>query len=71
MCRELVSVEFQFLKPSRETKIGSRNWQFEISGVKLQSSTINEANPGETTIGSHYWEVREIKDLRNWDSTIS
>ena len=31
-----LTVESRFLEPSRVTKIGSRNREFEISGVKLQ-----------------------------------
>ena len=32
----VITVESRFLEPPRETKIGSRNRDLEISGVKLQ-----------------------------------
>ena len=33
---EINTVESRFLEPPTETKIDSKSWEFEISGVKLQ-----------------------------------
>ena len=36
LSRDTATVESRFLEPPRETKIGSKNREIEISGVKLQ-----------------------------------
>ena len=63
----VITVESRFLKPPRETKIGSRNREFEISEVKLQ---WNKLSPRETTFGSSYLDFLEIEGSRNEDSTV-
>ena len=67
----IYTVESRFLKPPRETKIGSRNREFEISRVELQ---WNKSIPREMTFGSSYrvfWEIVSLtQGSRNWDSTV-
>jgi len=54
-----------FLNLPGKQKLVRKVGEFEKSGIKLQSSTVET----ETTFASSYREVRKNEGLRNWDST--
>lgn len=53
-------MESLFLEPLRETKIGLRNQEFKIVGVKY-----SKTNPKEVTFGSSYLEVQEVEGFHS------
>lgn len=58
------TVESWFLEPLRETPIGARNQDFQISKLRLQWSKSRENN-------FCFQEAREIEGLRNPDSNYN
>lgn len=65
------TVESRYLEPLRETKIRSRNREFEKSGGNWNcSARLRETNPRETKFGSCYRVVWETQGPRNLGSTV-